>query len=277
MLEKIAELQEKAKWARQQVLEMCARANEGRLASALSCTELMVALFHGGILRFNLEHPQWEERDRFILSKGHASPTLYCCLAEKGYFPTEKLKEFDRIDGMLQGHPDMRKTPGVEISTGALGQGLSAGIGMAIGGKVRGLNFRVWVLLGDGEVQEGQVWEAVSYAGLHRIGNLTAIMDYNKLQLCEFTDKVLPVELVGKCWETLGWKVFEVDGHSVPSLVEIMEKVKNIENSPTLIIAHTLKGKGISFMENRVEWHSRAPNKEEMKKALKELGVKDEI
>ncbi len=270
----IQDLERKASKIRRMVIETIGNAGAGHTGGSLSWVEIGTVLFFR-ILKIDPGNPGWEERDRFILSKGHASPTLYCCLAERGYFPVEKLKEFDRVNGMLQGHPDMRKTPGVDISTGALGQGLSVGIGMALGGRMRGLDFRVWVLLGDGEVQEGQVWEAASYAGFHKIGNLTAIIDYNRLQLCEFTDEILPVEEVGKCWEIMGWEVFHVDGHSIPALVEVMERVRSIKNAPTLIIAHTVKGKGISFMENRVEWHSRPPNREEMEKALEELRKKN--
>ena len=266
----LSELKTKAKRIRRMVFETIGKAGAGHTGGSLSWVEIGTVLyFH--VLRIDPSNPEWPERDRFILSKGHSSPTLYCCLAERGYFPREKLDEFDRVNGMLQGHPCMRKTPGVDMSTGSLGQGLSAGVGMALGGEARGLDFHVYVVLGCGEIQEGQVWEAAMFAGFHKIDRLTAIVDYNKVQLTGRINDTLGVEPLRAKWEAFGWKVLEADGHDVRELVEALEKARQIKGKPALVIAHTVKGKGVSFAEGQAEWHGRAPNKAELEQGLKEL------
>lgn len=268
--DKIKVLEKQAKKIRHMVFETIGKAGAGHTGGSLSWVEIATVLyFH--ILKVDPKNPKWVERDRFILSKGHSSPTLYCCLAERGYFSHEKLDEFDRVNGMLQGHPCMLRTPGVDISTGSLGQGLSAGIGMALGGKARRLDFRTYVVLGCGEIQEGQVWEAAMFAGFHKIDRLIAILDYNKVQLTGHINDTLGVEPLRAKWEAFGWKVLEADGHSIKELVDVLEKAKQIKDKPCLVIAHTVKGKGVSFAEGRAEWHGRAPNKEELEKGLNEL------
>ena len=268
------ELQKKARKIRRLVIQTIGNAGAGHIGGACSAVEIMTILyFH--VMNVDPVNPAWPDRDRCILSKGHSSPAWYCVLAEKGFFPHERLDEFDRIDGMLQGHPDMLKTPGVDMSTGALGQGLSAGIGMALGREMLGKNFHVFVVLGDGELQEGQVWEAAMYAGFHKIPGLIVIVDYNKLQLTGRTAEVLGIEPLAEKWKAFGWKVLDCDGHDIKQLVKTVDAAKEIKASPVVIIAHTIKGCGISFIANRVEWHAKAPNKEELEKALAELEEKE--
>ena len=268
--DEVKRLESQAKKIRRMVFETIGNAGAGHTGGSLSWVEIGTVLyFHA--MKINPREPGWIERDRFILSKGHSSPTLYCCLAEKGYFPHERLNEFDRINGMLQGHPCMRKTPGVDMSTGSLGQGLSAGIGMALGRELKNLDFHVYVLLGCGELHEGQVWEAAMYAGFHRMEKLVAIIDYNKVQLTGAIDETLGVEPLREKWEVFNWKVFECDGHNIAELVKNIGEAKGVEGKPVVIIAHTVKGKGISFAENRAAWHARAPSSDELKKGLEEL------
>jgi len=271
----LKKLQEGARRIRRLVIETIGHAGAGHTGGSCSVVEIMTVLyFHA--MNVNPKKPDWPDRDRCILSKGHSSPAWYCALAEKGFFPHEKLKEFDRIDGMLQGHPDMLKTPGVDISSGSLGQGLSAGIGMALGGKAQGKNFYVYVILGDGELQEGQVWEAAMYAGFHQIRRLIAIVDYNKLQLTGRTAEVLNPEPLTPKWRSFGWETLECDGHKVAELAETIDRAKRLSKTrPVIILAHTIKGCGISFIADKVEWHAKAPNPEELKKALAELETEE--
>jgi transketolase len=231
-------LKKKSQLIRRHIMRALFHAQAGHCGGALSCVELMAVLyFHH--MRLNPSRPDWSDRDRFILSKGHGCLALYAALAEKGYFPVDKLNTFDDIDGVLQGHPDIEKTPGIDMSTGSLGQGLSAGIGMAIGAKIGKKDFHTYVLLGDGEVQSGQVWEAAMAAPHYRLGNLTAIIDRNKLQLVGDTEETMPLEPLREKWEDFGWKVIE--------------------------------GKGISFMEDEVSWHSKPMSEDEFNKAMEEL------
>ena len=269
--QKIGELNRIASEIRKLVLATVHKAGAGHTGGALSIPELLSVLYFDA-MRIDPARPDWRERDRFILSKGHASVALYAALCLRGYFGKECMCEFDRIDGRLQGHPDMLKTPGVDMSTGSLGQGLSAGIGMAIGRDRRGLDFTVYVLLGDGEVQEGQVWEAAMYAGVHKISRLVAIVDYNQLQLTGWTKETLDIEPLADKWRAFGWQVLECDGHNVVEISEAIEKAKAVSNGPVVIIAHTLKGKGVSFIEGNVPWHAKAPTAEELEKAMEELG-----
>jgi len=270
MTENVQDLEQHAAKIRELVLRTISHAGAGHTGGSLSAVEIMTVLyFHA--MKVDSLRPDWPERDRCILSKGHSSPAWYCALAEKRFFPHEKLEEFDRLDGMLQGHPDMLKTPGVDISGGSLGQGLSVGIGMALGGKALKKDFHVFVVMGDGELQEGQVWEAAMYAGFHKIHRLTAIVDYNKIQLTGRTADVLDPEPLAAKWRAFGWDVLECDGHDVAELAEKFDRAREAVLRPVVILAHTIKGCGISFIADRVEWHARAPKADELKLALAEL------
>lgn len=260
----------KSRNIRTNVLKMIAGAKSGHTGGSLSAVEIITCLYFA-ILNIKPDNPAWEQRDRFILSKGHASAALYATLAERGFFPRDILTSFDEVDSILQGHPDMKKTPGVEISTGSLGQGLSVGVGMALAGKISKAPYRVYVLLGDGEVQEGQVWEAAMCAAHYKLDNLTAIIDRNQLQLLGPTEENLSLEPLKDKWQAFGWRVMEVNGHDFPSLLNAFKWAAVKEGCPKIIIAHTIKGKGVSFMEGVPGWHSRAPGKEQLEQALAEL------
>lgn len=269
-------LHKEARKIRRLILETIGYAGAGHTGGSLSLVEIMTVLyFHG--MNVDPKNPSWPSRDRCILSKGHSCAAWYCTLAEKGFFSHEKLKEFDRIDGMLQGHPDMLKTPGVDISSGSLGQGLSVGIGMVLGAKALKETFYVYVILGDGELQEGQIWEAIMYAGFHKVPRLIAIVDYNKLQLTSPTDEILNLEPLAAKWRSFGWEIIECDGHDIDELTKTVDRAKErAATGPVVILAHTIKGYGVSFIAGRVEWHAKAPNREELEQALYELEDEDE-
>ena len=265
------ELKSICRHIRKSIINTIADAGSGHTGGSLSEVEILVALYFR-ILNIDPDNTDWPERDRFILSKGHSSPGLYCTLAKRGYFSEEKLKEFDAIDSMLQGHPCMLKTPGVDMSTGSLGQGLSAGIGMALGRDKREMHFMVYVLMGDGELQEGQSWEAMMYAGFRKITGLVAIVDYNKVQLTGKTPEILDLEPLAEKFKASRWQTLECDGHDINQVVARIEEAKELsKNGPVALIAHTIKGKGVSFMEGKYQWHGRAPNEEERKLALEEI------
>jgi transketolase len=266
----IKELEEKAKIIRRNIIKMLAEAGSGHSGGSLSCVEILTALYFK-VMRHNPKEPKWSERDRFVLSKGHAAPALYATLAEAGYFPKEWLWSLRKTGSPLQGHIDCKKTPGVEISTGSLGQGLSVANGMAIAGKIDKKNYRVFVLIGDGESQEGQIWEAAMAASHYKLDNLVAIMDRNKLQIDGSTENVMNLEPVSEKWQAFGWKTIEIDGHNFKEILNALSPEKIEKGKPTIVIAHTLKGKGVSFMEGVVDFHGKAPTKEEAEKALKEL------
>ncbi len=243
----------------------------GHTGGSLSEVEILVTLYFR-FLRIDPRRPDWAERDRFILSKGHASPGFYCTLACRGFFPEEKLAEFDAVDSMLQGHPCMLRTPGVDMSTGSLGQGLSAGAGMVLGRDQLEMQFLVYVLLGDGELQEGQVWEAAMFAGQRRLTGLVAIVDYNRVQLSGTVPNTLDLEPLADKWRAFGWQVLECDGHDVAELAGAIGQARQRSASgPVVLIAHTVKGKGVSFMEGKYQWHGRAPNEEERRQAVAEI------
>lgn len=264
-------LREQAKRIRRIVLETIHYAGCGHTGGSLSAVELVTALyFH--VLNVDANDPQKADRDRYIQSKGHASPTYYAALVERGFLPAEELKTFDAIDSRLQAHPCMRRTPGVDFSTGSLGQGLSAAIGMALGRDRLGLAFHVFCMLGDGECQEGQIWEAAMYAGAHKVPGLIAIVDYNKVQLSESVLHVLDLEPFAEKWRAFGWHVIEIDGHDVVACAEALDQAKaDSADGPIVLLAHTVKGKGVSFMEGQYQWHVRAPNDEEFEQAMAEL------
>ncbi len=269
--EEIAELRRLCRHVRASIINTVAHARAGHTGGSLSEVEILVALYFR-ILQIDPSRPEWKDRDRFILSKGHASPGYYCTLARRGYFGEERLAEFDAVDSMLQGHPCMRKTPGVDMSTGSLGQGLSAGIGMILGRNRLAMQFHVYVLMGDGELQEGQVWEAAMFAGSHKLAGLIAIIDYNRVQLSGTVPGTLDLEPLADKWKAFGWQVFECDGHDVGNVVETIQQAKrNSAAGPAVVIAHTTKGKGVSFMEGKYQWHGRAPNEEERRLALAEI------
>jgi transketolase len=239
---------------------------------------MLVALYFR-VLKVRPEEPDWPDRDRFILSKGHSSIALYTALALRGYFPVDELSTFDAIDSRLQGHPDMTSTPGVDMSSGSLGLGFSGGLGIALGAKHLGKDFKTYVMLGDGECNEGIVWEAAHVAPRYQLDNLVAIIDHNKLQqfgwhgesLAERLPPYTGTELVDR-WSAFGWEVLEMDGHDMESILDTMAKVDKTNGQPKAIIAHTVKGKGVSYMENDFTWHSRVPTDDELATAMRELG-----
>ncbi len=267
----LQQLRGRARAIRRQIVTMIAAARSGHPGGSLSATEIVTALyFH--LMRLDPGSPAWADRDRFVLSKGHAAPVLYAALAERGYFPTEELPTLRRLGSRLQGHPDMKRTPGVEVSTGSLGQGLSVANGMALAGKLDGKDYRVFVLLGDGEMAEGQVWEAAMAAAHYRLDNVTAFLDHNGLQIDGPITEVLSPEPLRAKWEAFGWNVLSIDGHDFKAIIQAAAQAAEMKGKPTMIIAETVKGKGVSFMENKAEWHGSAPNAEQLAQALAELG-----
>jgi len=249
---------------------MTAAAGSGHPGGSLSAVEIVTALFFR-ILRHRPSDPEWPERDRFILSKAHAAPLLYAALAQTGYLAVDELCSLRKLDSRLQGHPDRLCTPGVEMTCGSLGQGLSYGIGVALAARLNSLGYRVYVLLGDGECDEGQVWEAAMSAAHFKADNLVAIIDHNKLQLDGWNREIMNLEPLADKWRAFGWQVIEVDGHSFPQILAAFEEAGQVKGQPTGIIAHTVKGKGVSFMENNVDFHGKAPTPEEAERALKDL------
>ncbi len=267
----IEALQAHARTVRRHIVQMIAHAGAGHPGGSLSATDIIVCLYYG-LMRIDPVRPDWRDRDRFILSKGHSCPALYATLAEKGYFSPEHLLTFDHVDSILQGHPDMTKTPGVDMSTGSLGQGLSVGIGMALGARLRGSDFHTYVLLGDGELQEGQVWEAAMAASKFRLDNLTAIVDANRLQLADTVEEIMPSGKPSEAkWRAFGWNVLEMDGHDIRQILTVLDQARRHVGEPTVVIAHTVKGKGVSFMEDNVAWHSRGLAPDELSQALRDL------
>ncbi len=264
------DLERMAATIRCDIVQMIHRAGAGHPGGALSAADLVTALYFR-VMRLDPRNPSWPARDRFILSKGHACPVLYAALARRGYFPLSELDTLRQLGSRLQGHPDMLKTPGIDMTAGSLGQGLSAGLGMALAARVRGLDIHVYVLLGDGEVQEGQVWEAAMAASKWQTANLVALLDCNRLQNDGEVAGIMPVEPLAAKWRAFGWEVREIDGHNMREIVETLEEVRDHAVRPTAILAHTIKGCGVSFMENVPGWHGRAPNDEEAEQALCEL------
>jgi len=266
----VKEMEAIAKKLRRHIITMTGTAGSGHPGGSLSAVEIVTALYFR-VLRHKPSDPRWPDRDRFILSKGHAAPLLYAALAECGYCPVGELLTLRRLDSRLQGHTDCTITPGVEMSAGALGQGLSFAIGAALAGSLNSQAYRVYVLLGDGECDEGQVWEGAMAAAHFRVDNLVSIIDRNQIQLDGWTRDIMNLEPFSKKWEAFGWHVIEVDGHDISRLIGAFEQAKLIKGQPTVIIAHTIKGKGVSFMENNPDFHGKAPSAAEVKLALKEL------
>lgn len=249
---------------------MLAAAGSGHPGGSLSAVEIVTALYFGGFLRFDPKNPNWAERDRFVLSKGHGVPVQYAALAELGVIPLTELRTLRRIDSRLQGHPVLGTAPGIEASTGSLGQGLSIGLGMALAARLDKKDWKVYVLLGDGECQEGQVWEAAMAAGHHKPSNLIAIVDNNKFQLDGATNDIIGLEPFADKWQAFGWAVREADGHDLGAVVEALDWA-NRQNGPACIVADTVKGKGVSFMEGENAYHGVAPTEDELARALGEL------
>lgn len=249
---------------------MTGKAGSGHPGGSLSAADIVTTLYFK-VLRHDPKNPRWKDRDRFILSKGHAAPILYAALAERGYIPIEELTTLRRPGSCLQGHCDMTATPGVEMSSGSLGQGLSFGIGIALAGRLDARAYRVYVLLGDGECDEGQVWEAAMASAHFKLDNMVAIIDHNEQQIDGWNYEVMNLEPLAEKWKSFGWHVIEVDGHDFAQLISAFEEAKQIKGKPTAIIAKTVKGKGVSFMERNLDFHGKAPNPEQVKKALEEL------
>lgn len=266
----VPELKEKSRMIRMEIVKMVMEAGSGHPGGSLSSTDILVTLYNN-ILRHDPLNPKWPERDRFILSKGHAAPLLYCILVDQGYIAPVCLPTLRDLDSILQGHPDCTKTAGVEISTGSLGNGLSIASGVAAAGKIDGASWRVYVLLGDGECDEGIVWEAAMFAAHYRLGNLTAIIDRNGLQIDGPTEQVMGLNPFPEKWRAFNWNVIEVDGHSFEALMGAFTEAAKPRDRPTVIIANTVKGKGVSFMEGNVGYHGKVPSKPDYERALKEL------
>jgi transketolase len=266
----LEEMKAMARKLRRHVITMLGAAGSGHPGGSLSAAEILTNLYFKE-MRFNPADPSWPERDRFVLSKGHAAPILYAALAESGYFPVEELPTLRKLGSRLQGHADRTSTPGVEMSSGSLGQGLSFTIGVALAARLDSRPSRIYVLLGDGECQEGQVWEAAMAAAHFKLDNVVALVDHNDLQLDGRTRDIMNIEPLSDKWRAFGWHVFEVDGHDLADLSQALEKARQVKGQPSVIIAHTVKGKGVSFMENNVEYHGKVPSGEDLERALKEL------
>lgn len=265
-------LRDKARLLRREVLTMTTEAGSGHPSSSLSPVEIMTELFFGGILRYDPKNPHWPDRDRFILSKGHAAPILYAVLAEAGYFPVDLLNTLRKLGSPLEGHPNMRRVPGVEASTGSLGQGLSIGLGHALNARLDGRDYSVYVLMGDGEIEEGQIWEAAMAAANLKTGNLVGIVDNNRYQQSTAVSNVTDPALYAEKWRAFGWETVEIDGHDLGQVRDALLEAKRYTKGPFAIIAHTVKGKGVSFLEQSFTWHGRAVPPEQLPKALEEIG-----
>jgi len=263
-------LRGKAKEIRRSIVEMVYGAASGHVGGSLGAADLVVALYYG-IMRHDPRNPSWPDRDRFILSKGHCTPVIYAVLADCGYFPKEDLEQFRRPGSHLQGHPYEPKTPGIEASTGTLGLGLSTALGMALASRLRNKSHYYYVLCGDGEIQEGQVWEAAMFANKYHLDNVIAFVDRNYLQTDGYSEDVMPLDPLAPKWQAFGWNTLEIDGHDFRQIADAVKEAKSVRGCPSMIIARTTKGKGVSFMENVGKWHGTPPNREEFERAMKEL------
>ena len=266
----IEELTQKAKEIRKDIIEQVYNAKSGHPAGSLSIADIMAVLYFKE-LRIDEKNPKWEDRDRLVLSKGHCSCALYAALCERGFFEKEKIKTFRKIDSILQGHPDLNKTPGVDMTSGSLGQGLSVANGMAIAGKMDNKDYRVYAILGDGEIEEGQIWEAAMTANKYKLDNLCVIVDNNNLQIDGTIEEVMSSYPIDEKFKSFGFNVINIDGNDIKQIINAFDEAKQVKEKPTCIIAKTIKGKGVPFMENKVEWHGKAPNDEEYEEAIKNL------
>jgi transketolase len=266
----VEELEQMAVIIRCDIIDMICTAAAGHPGGSLSAADIVTALYFR-VMRIDPENPKWPDRDRSILSKGHACPVWYAALAERGYFDKAHLKTLRQMGSILQGHPDMLKTPGIDMTAGSLGHGLPAGLGMALAGKLQQKDYHVFVIIGDGESQEGSIWEASMAAPNFKLDNLTAILDYNHLLNDYSLEDIMPIHPAVDKWQAFGWHVIEIDGHDMAQVVQALEEAKSHKGAPTMIVANTVKGKGVSYMENVCEWHGRAPCQEEADQALEEL------
>lgn len=271
MEKNVVQLKEIAKQIRKDIVYMLTESGSGHPGGSLSAVEILTTLYFNE-MNVDPKNPKDLGRDRFVLSKGHAAPVLYSALARRGFFSVDELKTLRKLGSMLQGHPNMNDVPGVDMSTGSLGQGISAAVGMALGGKLDKSNYRVYALLGDGELEEGQVWEAAMAAAHYKLDNLTAFVDYNGLQIDGPCTEVMSAVPIADKYLAFGWNVIEIDGHNFEEILEAIDKAKSVKEKPTMIVCKTVKGKGVSFMENQVGWHGKAPSTEEYEKAVVEIG-----
>lgn len=271
MSRSLEELKDIAKVIRKDIITMLTESRSGHPGGSLSAVEILTTLYFKE-MNISIDNPKDLNRDRFVLSKGHAAPVLYSTLARKGFFNIDELSTLRKFGSILQGHPNMKEVPGVDMSTGSLGQGISAAVGMALAGKLDKKSYRVYSLLGDGELEEGQVWEAAMAAAHYKLGNLTAFIDYNGLQIDGPCKEVMSPEPIADKFAAFGWNVIYIDGHSFEEIIKAIEEAKKIEDKPTAVVCRTVKGKGVSFMENEAGWHGTAPNVEQCEQALKEIG-----
>lgn len=271
----LSKLERQARVLRRHVIQMLGEAGSGHPGGSLSAADIMTVLYWHE-MNVDPARPDWPDRDRLVLSKGHAAPILYACLAEKGFFPADDLKRLRKLGSHLQGHPDSTKTPGVEVPTGSLGQGLSMANGMALAAKMDNKDYRVYVLLGDGELEEGMVWEAVMTSAHYGLDNLVAIVDNNSLQIDGDVREVMGIGNLAQRFRSFGWGALEIDGHDYSQIITALRMARGTKGRPTVIVAQTVKGKGVSFMENQVGWHGSAPSREQVEVALSELAVGEE-
>jgi len=268
----ISDLEKISSELRIDAINMIFKANSGHPGGSFSAADIVATLYFY-FLNISPENPGWEDRDRFIMSKGHACPIWYAALAKKGFFDRSHLDTLRKINSILQGHPDMKKTPGIDMTTGSLGNGLGAGVGMALAAKLKNKSYFTYVLIGCAEHNEGVLWEAAMSAAKFKLDNLIAIVDYNKLQLDGYNDEVMPLEPIEDKWKAFRWNVLRINGHDIGQIIEAIEKAKKTKGVSTVIIADTIKGKGVSFMEDKCQWHGKVPSKEEYKQAIKELTI----
>lgn len=264
------ELEQIAKKVRLGIMDAVYYGKSGHPGGSLSIADILTVLYFDE-MNIDNENPNWEDRDRLVLSKGHCSPALYSCLANRGYFPVEDLKTFRNINSYLQGHPDRKHIPGVDMSTGSLGQGLSSANGMAISAKLDKKDYRVYCILGDGEIEEGQVWEAAMTANKYKLDNLCVIIDNNNLQIDGTIDEVMSAKPIDDKFRSFGFEIIKIDGHNMEEIKSAFEVARNVKEKPVCIIANTVKGKGVKFMENQVDWHGKAPNEEQYKEAVNDI------
>ncbi|HEY3375737.1 MAG TPA: transketolase [Candidatus Aquicultor sp.] len=268
--ELIEALEAKARKLRVDIVKMVGMARSGHPGGSLSAADIVATLYFYE-MNHKPDQPNWSDRDRFVLSKGHAAPVLYAALAESGYFPVDDLWTLRKIDSHLQGHPDMRKTPGVEISTGSLGQGFATAVGMALGCRLDNKSSHVYALIGDGESQEGIIWEASMFAAQHKLDNLVGILDYNNMQIDGLVSDIVDIQPAAAKWTAFGWHTIEIDGHNIADIIQALDEARSVKGKPTMIIANTIKGKCVSFMEGQVDFHGKAPSDAEVEQALYEL------
>jgi len=271
---RVDELEEIARSVRVHIVKSTHEAGSGHPGGSLSATDILTALYFE-IMDHKPEEPDWPKRDRLVLSKGHAAPALYGVLAESGYFPVDELMTLRKLGSRLQGHPHVRATPGVDASTGSLGQGLSIASGMALAAKLDRESYRVFTICGDGEIQSGQIWEAAMFASHNKLDNLIVFLDRNKLQIDGSTEEVMSIEPIISKWNSFGWHVLEINGHDMDQIVDAVNRAEEVHGEPTIIVSHTIKGKGVPFMEGSLAFHGKAANDEQLEKALKALGEKE--